>query len=133
MGLGENTIGHWDTMRKISLKKYQDYCIPRDSKEDIFRMDQLEDENLEDCLEKVLYNLQLKHSSLNFEIIHTIFLKGILANILILLISRDLVTFEIYHLNKLLKCVGNTLGVDLRMEKDREIPFSKSLNQRQGV
>jgi hypothetical protein len=78
MGLGESTITHWDTMRKIFLKKYQAYCRPRDSKEDIFRMAQQEEENLEDYLERFLYNLQKsKHNSLNFDLICTIFLKGI--------------------------------------------------------
>jgi hypothetical protein len=78
MGLGENTIGYWDTMRIFFLKKYQAYCRPQDSKEDIFRMAQQEDESLEDYLERFLYNLQKsKHSSLNFDIIRTIFLKGI--------------------------------------------------------
>jgi hypothetical protein len=57
MGLGESTIGYWDTMRKIFLKKYQAYCRPKDSKEDIFRMAQQEDESLEDYLERFLYNL----------------------------------------------------------------------------
>jgi hypothetical protein len=66
MGLGENTIAYWDTMSKIFLKKYQVYCRPRDSKEDIFRMAQEEEESLEDYLERFLYNLQKsKHSSLN--------------------------------------------------------------------
>jgi hypothetical protein len=66
MGLGESTIAYWETMRKIFLKKYQAYCRPRDSKEDIFRMAQQEEESLEDYLERFLYNLQKsKHSSLN--------------------------------------------------------------------
>jgi len=33
------------------LKKYQAYYRPRDSKEDIFRMSQQENENLEEYLE----------------------------------------------------------------------------------
>jgi hypothetical protein len=78
MGLGESTIAHWDTMRKIFLKKYQAYCRSRDSKEYIFRMAQQEEENLEDYLEIFLYNLQKsKHNSLNFDVIRTIFLKGL--------------------------------------------------------
>jgi hypothetical protein len=70
MGLGENTIGHWDTMRKIFLKKYQAYYRPRDSKEDIFRMAQQEDENLEDYLGDIFVQFaKMKHSSLNFDVI----------------------------------------------------------------
>jgi hypothetical protein len=39
MRLGENTIEHWDTMRKLFLKKHQVYCRPRYFKEDIYMMD----------------------------------------------------------------------------------------------
>jgi hypothetical protein len=96
MGLGENTIGHWDTMRKIVLKNYQVYYGPRDSKEDIFRMAQQGDENLKDYLERFVYNLQKsKHSSLNFDIIRAIFLKDIhdeYIDILNLMVSCDIST-----------------------------------------
>eukprot|EP00253_Pinus_taeda_P016362 PITA_16362 len=47
MGLGEHAITCWDGMRRIFLKKYQPYCRSKDSKDDIFRMNQQEDENLE--------------------------------------------------------------------------------------
>jgi hypothetical protein len=78
MGLGVNTIIYWIDMKNIFLKKYQPYCRTRDSKDDIFRMTQHEDENLEDYLERFLYNLQkYKMSSLNSYTIRTIFLKGI--------------------------------------------------------
>ena len=78
MGLGVNTILYWINMKKIFLKKYQPYCQTRDSKDDIFRMTQHEEENLEDYLERFLYNLQKsKQSSLNSGTIKTIFLKGV--------------------------------------------------------
>ena len=65
-------------MKKIFLKKYQPYCRTRDSKDDIFRMTQHEEENLEDCSERFLYNLhKSKQSSLNFDTVKTIFLKGV--------------------------------------------------------
>ena len=57
MGLGEHMIAYWEDMKKIFLKKYQAYCRDRDSKEDIFRMSQQEDESLEKYLEIFLYNL----------------------------------------------------------------------------
>ena len=57
MGLGVNTIIYWIDMKNIFLKKYQPYCRTRDSKDDIFRMTQHEEENLEDYLEIFLYNL----------------------------------------------------------------------------
>lgn len=66
MGLGEHTIASWEDMRNFFLKKYQAYCKPRDSKEDIFRMSQKEDESLEEYLERFIYNLQKsKQHSLN--------------------------------------------------------------------
>ena len=78
MGSGEHTITSWDDIRKIFLKKYQEYCRSKDSKDDIFKMSQQEDESLEEHLERFLYNLQKsKYTSLTTNIIRTIFLKGI--------------------------------------------------------
>eukprot|EP00253_Pinus_taeda_P010783 PITA_10783 len=78
MGLGEQTINSWDEMRLVFLKKYQAYCRSRDSKEDVFRMAQQEDESLEEYLERFAYNLQKsKQHSLNQETIRKIFLKGV--------------------------------------------------------
>ena len=78
MGLGEQTIASWDDMRTVFLKKYQPYCRSRDSREDVFRMTQQEDENLEEYLERFAYNLQKsKQHSLNQETVRTIFLKSI--------------------------------------------------------
>lgn len=78
MRLGVNTIVYWIDMKKLFSKKYQPYCRTRDSKDDIFRMTQHEDENLEDYLERFLYNLQKsKQIFLNSNTIRTIFLKGI--------------------------------------------------------
>ena len=50
MWLGESTIRTWDDMRTSFLWKYQDYCKPKDSWNDIFKIQQLEDEMLEDYL-----------------------------------------------------------------------------------
>jgi hypothetical protein len=40
MDLGEYTIRSWDEMKKTFLKKYQDYCKSKDSKDDIFKIQQ---------------------------------------------------------------------------------------------
>ena len=58
MGLGVNTKVYWIDIKNIFLKKYQPYCRTRDSKDEIFRMTQHKDENLQDYLERFLYNLQ---------------------------------------------------------------------------
>ena len=65
-------------MRSAFLKKYQEYCRTRDSQNDIFRMQQQEDESLEDYVERFVYDLQKNRNDLNLAIIRTIFLKGIL-------------------------------------------------------
>ena len=78
MGLGEHAIVDWDGMRRIFLRKYQPYCRSKDSKDDIFRMSQQEDETLEEYLERFVYNLQKsKHRTMPLELVRTIFLKGI--------------------------------------------------------
>ena len=77
MGLGEYTIRSWDEMKNTFLKKYQDYCKFKDSKDDIFKMQQQEDKSLEEYLEKFLYNYQKSKQRLNDNIVRTIFLKGI--------------------------------------------------------
>jgi hypothetical protein len=83
MGLGEHAITDWDGVRKIFLKNYQPYCRSKDSKDDIFRMNQQEDENLEEYLERFVYNLQKsKHRTMATDLIRTIFLKGVLEEYL---------------------------------------------------
>ena len=78
MGLGEHTIRTWEEMRSAFLKKYQEYCRTRDSRNDIFRMQQHEDESLEDYVERFIYNLQKNRNDLNLATIRTVFLKEIL-------------------------------------------------------
>jgi hypothetical protein len=77
MSLGENTILSWDQMKDTFLRKYQDYC--KDNvKNDIFKMQQIEDESPEEYLERFLYNYQkLKLFTTNPAVVRTVFLKGI--------------------------------------------------------
>ena len=56
--MGSNSIATWDVMKKVLLKKYQDYCKTRDLREEIFGMTQKEGESLEDLVERFQYNLQ---------------------------------------------------------------------------
>jgi hypothetical protein len=66
MGLEDYSIRSWEDMKSTFLKKYQDYCRTRDSRNDIFKMQQSEEESLEDYVERFLYNLQkTKQSTLN--------------------------------------------------------------------
>ena len=42
MGLGSNSIATWGEMKKVFLRKYQDYCKIKDLREQIFGMTQKE-------------------------------------------------------------------------------------------
>ena len=78
MSLGEHSILSWDDMKETFLQKYQDYCRPRDSRNDIFKMQQSEEEILEDYMERFLYNYQkIKQFSLDTTMIRNIFLKDV--------------------------------------------------------
>jgi hypothetical protein len=81
MSLGEYTILSWDGMKETFLHKYKDYCIPRDARNDIFKMQQCEEESLEDYLERFLYNYQkTKQFALDTDTVRTILLKGVRDN-----------------------------------------------------
>jgi hypothetical protein len=81
MSLGEYSIRSWEDMKTKFLKKYQDYCRTKDSRNDIFRLQQQEEESLEDFLERFIFTLQKsKYTDLQEEPIKTLFLKGILED-----------------------------------------------------
>ena len=52
MGLVTQSIRTWNGMRKTFLDRYLDYCVPTNHKDEVFKMMQKEDENLEDFLER---------------------------------------------------------------------------------
>ena len=80
-------------MKSAFLKKYRDYCGPKDSQNDIFKMQKHEDESIEDFLERFNFVLQKsKYNTLQEDAVRTLFLKGILeeyVEILNLMASRD--------------------------------------------
>jgi hypothetical protein len=79
MSLGEYNIRSWEDMKAKFLKKYQDYCRTKDSRNDIFKMQQQDEESLEDFLERFTFTLQKsKYNDLQDEAIKTLFLKGVL-------------------------------------------------------
>ena len=83
MGLGESSIQTWDDMKTSFLRKYQEYCKPKDSRHDIFKIQQLEDEILEDYLERFIYTLhRSKYNDLQEDAVHTLLLKGIFKDLL---------------------------------------------------
>ena len=63
-------------MKTTFLRKYQEYCRSKDSLNDIFKMQQQEDETLENYIERFVYNLQKsRHNALNTNAIRISFLK----------------------------------------------------------
>jgi len=54
MSLGTNSIRSWNDMKKIFIEKYKDH----DLKEEIFRMNQKEDESLEALIYRFIYNVK---------------------------------------------------------------------------
>eukprot|EP00253_Pinus_taeda_P016598 PITA_16598 len=78
MSLGAQVITMWDQMKESFLTKYQDYCRIREMKEELFKMVQKEDANLEDFVERLQYNLQRSdHPTMSKDILKTILLKGV--------------------------------------------------------
>ena len=65
MGLGEYSIRTWEDMKTTFLRKYQEYCKSIESQNDIFKIQKIEDESLEDYLERFIYTLhKSKHNDL---------------------------------------------------------------------
>ena len=64
---------------KISfLEKYKDYCMPHNIKDEVFKMIQKEDENLEDFVERFAYNVKReKLNNLDEETLKSLLLKSI--------------------------------------------------------
>ena len=70
-------------MRTSFLQKYQEYYKPKDSRHDIFKIQQLEDESLEDYLKRFIYTLhKSKYHDLREDAVCTLFLKGIFEDLL---------------------------------------------------
>lgn len=58
MGLVDYFITTWDDLKKFLPRKNHNYCKTRNIKENIFNVQQSEEESLEDYVETFLYNLQ---------------------------------------------------------------------------
>ena len=78
MSLITSSIESWNDMRKAFLERYLDYCIPINHKEEVFKMMQKEDENLEDLLERFNYNIKrAKMENLDQDTLKSILLNTI--------------------------------------------------------
>jgi hypothetical protein len=78
MGLGRDSIHTWNQMTNKFLKKYQDYYKDKERREEVFRMMQHEDENLEEYVKRFNYNLQrVRKEDLATETRRVLFLGGV--------------------------------------------------------
>jgi hypothetical protein len=78
MGLEESNIRSWESMKDIFLKKYHDYCKTKESHNDIFKVQRLEDKTLEEYMERFGYiSHKLKYHDLPEDAVRALFLKGI--------------------------------------------------------
>ena len=65
-------------MKQVFLRKYQEYCRMKDKIEELFKMVQKDDENLEDFVEMLLYNVQRSgHTTIGRDVLKIILLWGI--------------------------------------------------------
>lgn len=77
MSFKEHNIYSWDDMKYVFLNKYHNYSKRRDFN-DIFGMQQMEDESFEEYLERLLYNYhKSRWGNMDERTFRTIFLKGI--------------------------------------------------------
>ena len=78
MGLGVHSIRTWEEMKATFLEKYKDCCMPHNLKDEVFKMMQKEDENLEDFIEIFSYNVKRdKMHNLDEETLKYLLLKYI--------------------------------------------------------
>jgi len=78
MGLVTQSIRTWNDMKKVFLDRYLDYCMSTNHKDEVFKMMQREDENLEDLIERFNYNLKrAKMDSLDEDTLKSLLLKAI--------------------------------------------------------
>jgi len=77
MGLGGGTINDWEQMKTFFLKKCQDYCRPRELKDEIFQMVAKPNETLEEYGKHFQYNLQRSpYANLPDNVLKTTMIKG---------------------------------------------------------
>ena len=78
MGLVTQSIRTWNDMKKTFLDRYLDYCMPTNHKDEVLKMMQREDENLEDLIERFNYNLKrAKTNNLDEDTLKSLLLKAI--------------------------------------------------------
>ena len=78
MIMGGGIVTTWDRMKQVFLVKYQEYCNTKDKREELFKMVQMDDEILEDFVERILYNVQMVgKNNMGLDVLKIILLCGI--------------------------------------------------------
>ena len=78
MGLLPQSVRTWNDMKQTFLDRYLDYCMPTNHKDEVFKMVQREDENLEDLLERFQYNPKIaKMSNVDEDTLKALLLRAI--------------------------------------------------------
>ena len=125
---GESTSRTCDDMKTSFLWKYQEYCKPKDSPHDIFKIQIIEDEILEDYLERFIYTLhESKYNDLREDAIRTLFLKGISGDLLesINLMEADNISHKkISQIDEMCKNYSRSRG---QVVKKFQEPFSRNV------
>jgi hypothetical protein len=78
MSLEGNNITSWEKMKQTFIDKYRDYCKAKDTRDEIFRMVQGENESLEDYEEIFQLSYKRAHScTLDEESLKLVLLRGV--------------------------------------------------------
>ena len=101
-------------MKTSFLWKYQEYCKPKNSRYDTFKIHQLEDESLEYYLKRLIYTLHnFKYNELREDAVRTIFLKGIsedLLESLNLMVAGDISHKNFAQIGEMCKNYSRSMG-----------------------
>jgi len=93
-------------MKNMLLDKYKDYLMPHNVKDEVFKMMQKEDENLEYFVERFAYNVKrAKMHNLDEETLKDLLLKSNRDELVDLLNSIGKGDFLSYHLEKFVNFV----------------------------
>jgi hypothetical protein len=128
MGLVESSIRSWEAMKDIFLKNYQYYCNTKESCNDIFKIQQLEDDNIEDYLERFAYISQKsKYHDLPNDAVRDLFLKGISEEYLEIL--NLMATGDISHkpFSKIYEMCKNYSMTRAKIGKNVHDPYNRNL------
>ena len=130
MGLITYSIRTWEEMKNEFLLKYKDFYMPHNQKDEVFKMIQREDENLEDLIERFSYNLKRpKMENLDRDTLKALLLKSIRdewIDILNIMGTGDMSLLSLPEISKL--CIHLSRG-QTRFGKNSRDPVISIINK----